>query len=99
MPRPNSRLRQFELQFPTEPRSAARPAQGGYKGGRRALPANTLGPQEDVIERRLHRRRVEVKSNPAPSSRHILTENIFLLALLFASIYFIYRLCIYILNL
>ncbi len=101
MARPNSRLKEFELQLASERRrqQSQRPMEAErYSRGPARRQRNTLGPQEDVIERRRHRNRVFVSDSPDNVSRHILMENVFLLLLLAASIYGIYRLCIYILN-
>ncbi len=100
----NSRLKEFELQNASDRRRLERQwrhEEGGYGyEAPRRLRSNTLGPQEDVIERRRsHRNRVAVSASYGNSSRSILAENIFLLLLLSGSIYGIYRLCIYILNL
>lgn len=63
-----------------------------------ADPANTLGPQEDVMERRereyRHRVSTAVHQNDSGSG---MTENLILLAILAGSIYGLYRLCIYLL--
>ncbi len=104
MAHPNSRLKQFELQLADDRRRQELHArQGvnsyGYTSPRRPRSYNTLGPQEDVIERRRHRKRVAMNTSPSSSSRNILMENVILLLILAASIYAIYRLCIYILNL
>ncbi len=101
----HSRLRQFELQLAEERRRQAHRRQreaAGYREPeplRRRQAANTLGPQEDVIERRRHRNRVAMSNPAGAGTRNILAENIFLLLLLAGSIYGIYRLCIHILNL
>ncbi len=102
MARPNSRLKDFELQLAHDRRRQERQRpfsaeEAGHRDVRRHR--NTLGPQEDVIERRRHRNRVSVNNAPDNLTRNILAENVFLLLLLAASIYGIYRLCIYILNL
>ncbi len=100
----NSRLKEFELQNASDRRKVERQWRHenggyGYEAPRR-LRSNTLGPQEDVIERRRnHRSHVATSSSYGNSSRNILAENVFLLLLLASSIYGIYRLCIYILNL
>lgn len=60
--------------------------------------ANTLGPQEDVLESRRRRRNRVVISATRSTTKSILTENILLLALLVASIYGLYLLSIHILN-
>lgn len=57
--------------------------------------ANTMGPQEDVVEkRRIRRQHVNVAAGESSST---LPENIFLLLLLVGSIYGLYRLTIYLL--
>ncbi len=106
MAHPNSRLRQFELQLADDRRRQQRRAgrdMDSYgnptTSAHRQRSRNTLGPQEDVIERRRHRNHVAISSTPDNGSRNILAENVFLLILLAASIYGIYRLCIHILNL
>lgn len=58
-------------------------------------PANTLGPQEDVVEKRRIRR--QHVSLTAGDNNSTLTENLFLLMLLIGSIYGLYRLTIYLL--
>lgn len=56
---------------------------------------NTMGPQEDVVERRrIRRQHVNVASGESSGS---LSENLFLLFLLVGSIYGLYRLTIYLL--
>ncbi len=99
MARSNSRLKQFELQLADDRRRQQHRQAADHGTVRRARSYNTLGPQEDVIERRRHRNRVAISSAPDNATRNILAENVFLLLLLAASIYGIYRLCIYILNL
>lgn len=102
-----SRQKQFELMAAEarrrnaaeyEGRYSYRPERNPYGYGREA--ANTLGPQEDVVEnRRLrHRKRVTVTAPRSASTGNILLENIFLLLMLFGSIFGLYRLIIYILN-
>lgn len=61
---------------------------------------NTLGPHEEVIERRRahKRKRVAMAAPRHHSTGNILMENIMLLLLMVGSIYGLYRLCIYILN-
>lgn len=71
--------------------------QGGYYPSFRG--ENTMGPQEDVVERRRARRKhVTLVDGRSSATRNILAENILLLVLLVASIYGLYRLSIYILN-
>ena len=59
--------------------------------------ADTLGPQEDVMESRRRRNRV-VMAAPRSSTKSLLTENILLLILLIASIYGLYLLSMHLLN-
>ncbi|MBQ4613568.1 MAG: hypothetical protein IJB31_01400 [Akkermansia sp.] len=59
---------------------------------------NTLGPNEEVIEKRRRRKRVTMAAPRPASTGNILMENILLLLLLVGSIYGLYRLSIYILN-
>lgn len=59
--------------------------------------ADTLGPQEDVMESRRRRNRV-VMTTTTRSNKTLLTENLLLLILLIASIYGLYVLSIHILN-
>lgn len=65
---------------------------------RMADPANTLGPQEEVMERREreYRHRVTTAAHQHDSGSSI-TENLILLAILAGSICGLYRLCIYLL--
>lgn len=56
---------------------------------------NTMGPQEDVVERRRIRR--QHVSVAAGENNGNLSENLFLLMLLAASIYGLYRLTLYLL--
>lgn len=62
-----------------------------------ADPANTLGPQEDVMERREREYRHRVTTSAQSDDGSGMKENLFLLALLAGSIYGLYRLCIYLL--
>lgn len=63
-----------------------------------ADPANTLGPQEDVMERREREYRHRVSAAmPQNDSGSGMTENLILLTILAGSIYGLYRLCIYLL--
>ncbi|MBR3902286.1 MAG: hypothetical protein IKJ29_01355 [Akkermansia sp.] len=65
----------------------------------RRYPANTLGPQEDVVEQRrgMHRTHVSIPAR-APQTRNILLENLLLLAVLAGSIWGLYALTIYLLT-
>ena len=60
-------------------------------------PNNTLGPNEDVVEkRRIHKRVHVVTGNTR--TQNILGENIILLIGLVISIILLYHICIYVLN-
>lgn len=59
-------------------------------------PNNTLGPHEEVVEKR--RRKHVVIATGSRHTRSVLGENLILLAALVASIYGLYSLCIYLLN-
>lgn len=65
----------------------------------RRYPANTLGPSEDVLERRrgMHRKHLTI-SGAAPQNRSMLLENLLLLLVLVGSIWGLYTLTIYILT-
>ena len=60
-------------------------------------PNNTLGPNEDVVEKRRIRKRVHVVTGNT-RTQNILGENIVLLIGLIISIIILYNICIYILN-
>lgn len=97
MPPHNSsfdRLR--ELEHRRNMRQGGTPAPQDYK---RRYPANTLGPQEDVLEYRRvrHRNRVTI-TGAAPRNRNILLENLLLLAVLAGSIWGLYTVTIYLLT-
>ena len=66
---------------------------------RRRYPANTLGPSEDVLERRRgqHRKHVTI-TGAAPQNRSLLLENLLLLVVLAGSIWGLYTLTIYLLT-
>ena len=68
--------------------------------GRYAPPrmADTLGPQEDVMESRRRRRNRVVMETPRSGTKGILMENILLLVVLILSIYGLYQLSIHLLN-
>lgn len=71
----------------------------GYYNRSQADMANTLGPQEDVVEsRRMTRNRVVMSAPRAATTKSILMENLLLLILLVASIYGLYCLSIHLLN-
>ena len=65
----------------------------------RRYPANTLGPNEDIVERRrgMHRSHVTI-TGAAPQNRNILLENLFILAFIAASIWGLYSLIVYLLT-
>lgn len=99
-----SRQKEYELQAADArrkweyTRQRTRIQQGYYNSVSPDM-ANTMGPQEDVVEsRRVTRNRVVVTAPRAASTKSILTENILLLVLLVASIYGLYYLSIYLLN-
>lgn len=71
---------------------------GAPRQRRSTYSANTLGPQEDVMERREREYRHRVTTAvPQGDSSSGMTENLILLAILGGSIYGLYRLCIYLL--
>ena len=98
MPYNNSsfdRLRELELRRnmrQEQPLQTSRAYQRRY-------PANTLGPSEDVLERRRgqHRKHVSI-SGATPQNRNILMENLLLLIVLAGSIWGLYTLTIYLLT-
>ena len=65
----------------------------------RRYPANTLGPNDELLERRRgqHRKHVTI-SGATPQHRNILMENIFILLFLAASVWGLYSLIIYLLS-
>ncbi len=104
MARHTSRLKEFELRNARDRRRRELEWQyeeGGYGcEAPRRISSNTLGPMEDVVEsRRLRRKHVAAGMHHGAGTHNILLENILFLILLSASIYGMYRLCIYILNL
>lgn len=65
----------------------------------RSYPDNTLEPSEELLERRrAYRKRVALGGNSARHTRSTLGENLFLLIMLMAAGYGLYRFCITILN-
>lgn len=101
-----SRQREFELmvaedRMRREKALEREDAMHGYSRYRYNPEAhNTLGPNEEVLEKRRasKRNRVAMAAPRQASGGNILMENILLLLLLVGSIYGLYRLCIYILN-
>lgn len=65
----------------------------------RRYPANTLGPNDEIVARRRgqHRKHVTI-TGAAPQNRSLLMENIFILLFLGASIWGLYSLIIYLLT-
>lgn len=66
----------------------------------RRYPANTLGPQEDVLEQRrgLKRKYVTTISHGPSRQQNILLQNLLLLGVLAISIWGLYTLTIYLLT-
>ena len=98
MPYDNSsydRLRELELRRNMRQTGSSRPR----RDYQRRYPANTLGPQEDVLERRkgLKRNRVTI-TGTAPENRNLLLENLFILAALALSIWGLFSLTMYLLT-
>ena len=69
-----------------------------YRDHQCRYPANTLGPQEDVLARRRARKRHATVIKAVPSQRNVLLDNIILLAVLAGSIWGLYTLTIYLLT-
>ena len=90
------KLRELELRRNMRQGNMPQPARAYQQ---RRYPANTLGPQEDVVEyrRAQHRKRVTI-TGAAPRNRNILMENLLLLAVLIGSIWGLYALTIYLLT-
>lgn len=66
---------------------------------RRRYPANTLGPNEEIIERRrvMHRKHVTI-TGVTPQHRNILLGNLCILGFIAASIWGLYSLTVYLLT-
>ncbi len=97
-----TRQKEYELQAADarrrweEARLMQRRAEGYYT---RSSHANTMGPQEDVVEsRRSTRNRVVMAVGRSTSTKTLLLENLLLLIVLGASIFGLYMLSIYLLN-
>lgn len=90
-----NRLRELE-----QSRHMSRPSRNlPTQDYQRRYPANTLGPNEELLDRRRGQRRKHVAiTNSAPRQRNILLENIFILIFLAASIWGLYNLIIYLLT-
>lgn len=102
MPRPNAIARLKELERRSarsrgwDDPEAWRDDAYRYADYRLRNDVNTLGPQEDVVEkRRAGRKRVVTQA--AGSGSNMLAENIILLIFLFASIYVLYKVTLYLL--
>jgi hypothetical protein len=90
------KLRELELRRNMRQGNITQPARAYQQ---RRYPANTLGPQEDVLERRRGLKRKQVTFNgAAPAHRSVLMENLILLAVLIGSIWGLYTLTIYLLT-
>ena len=89
------RLRELELRRNMRQESSLPPS----RAYQRRYPANTLGPSEDVLERRrgMHRKHLTI-TGAAPRNRNLLLENLLLLIVLAASIWGLYTLTIYLLT-
>lgn len=103
MSRPSSLERLKELERSARSRSRRIPDDWGnddysYSAPRYSRDINTLGPQEDVVERRrVHRQRVNIAHTHASGS-NMLAENVIMLLFLVGSIYGLYKLIIYLLT-
>lgn len=98
MPYDNSsfdRLRELEMRRNMRQSGTGKPR----RDYQRRYPANTLGPQEDVLERRkgLKRNRVTI-TGAAPRNRNLLLENLYILAALGLSIWGLFSLTMYLLT-
>jgi hypothetical protein len=98
MPYNNSsfdKLRDLELRRNMRQETSQQPR----RAYQRRYPANTLGPSEDVLERRRgqHRKHVTI-TGAAPQNRSLLMENLLLLVVLAGSIWGLYTLTIYLLT-
>ena len=89
------RLRDMEMQLRERNASSRAPRRDHL----RRYPANTLGPNDELIARRSGQRRKHVTiSGASPHHRNILMENIFILLFLAASVWGLYTLTIYLLS-
>ncbi|MBR5195912.1 MAG: hypothetical protein IKW48_07235 [Akkermansia sp.] len=89
------RLRELEQRRYMRSNGAAHPRQDHA----RRYPANTLGPNDELIARRRGQRRNHVSiTGAAPQNRNILKENIAILVFLAVSIWGLYSLIIYLLS-
>lgn len=95
-PSPYDQLRELEQRRRTRSTGSPRATVRDYQ---RRYPANTLGPNEDIIEHRrgMSRKHVTI-TGAAPQHRNLLMENLFILLFLAASIWGLYSLIIYLLT-
>ena len=97
-----TRQKEYELQASAARRRWEQTRRHEDPQGRAYMPpphmADTLGPQEDVMESRRRRRNRVVIATPRASTKSILAENIILLVLLVLSIYGLYLLSIHLHN-
>ncbi len=91
------KLRELELRRNMRQGNVTHPARAYQQ---RRYPANTLGPQEDVLEQRRGRNRKYVTTITSSPRQHnnILLQNLLLLAVLTGSIWGLYTLTIYLLT-
>lgn len=87
----SSSLQRLLEQNRTQPSGAA------PRSVRPPIGPNTLGPMEELMERRRHRHPVSV-SRSTSNSGSSLSENLLLLAMMAGSIYGLYRLALYLLT-
>lgn len=98
MPSPHSsfdRLRELEQRRNMRSTGRTMPS----RDYQRRYPANTLGPNEDLVERRRssHRKQVTI-TGAAPQNRNILLENLVILVFMAGSIWGLYSLIIHLLT-
>ena len=98
MPYNNSsfdRLRELELRRHMRQTGTTQP----HQDYRRRYPANTLGPNEDIVQRRQdsYRKKVTIEKM-GTQSRNILLENLVILLFLIVSIWGLYSLTIHLLT-
>lgn len=90
------KLRELELRRNVRQGNISQPARARQQ---RRYPANTLGPQEDVLEQRRGRSRKYVTTiTSSQQQQNILLQNIILLLVLAGSIWGLYNLTIYLLT-
>lgn len=89
-------LKHMELQAQYEQEQRLRRRKDYYEDSW-TQPNNTLGPNEDVVEKRRLRKHVRAVSSNI-RTHNILGENVVLLIGLVISIIILYHICIYVLN-